>query len=257
MLNIVSMPLVALNLKYHSGVKYQRPTPALVASFVQQLGSLLSKLGFNVKRLYELTYWRWRYFQEKGLSHSWYEGLFTEIPKLDRSIYSGKKVVDIGCGPRGSLEWLDDAALRVGIDPLLGDYLKFGIEEHASNYVASQVEDLPFKASSIDVVTSFNSLDHVDDLMLALKEIERVLASGGYFILLVEVHPKSTLSEPITIPWNLTSLLSHSFLILKEDHFEECENRPGSAAAARSGIAFDHDDPKERSGTLLTVLQRR
>jgi len=244
-------------MKYHSGVNHQRPTPAVIAPFVQKVGRLLSRLGLDVKRLYELTYWRWRYFREKELSHSWYQDLFTAIPELDKSLYAGKKVVDIGCGPRGSLEWLDDANVRIGVDPLLADYLKLGIEKHSSNYVASQAENLPFKSSSIDFVTSFNSLDHVDDLVLTLEEIERVLVSGGYFVLLVEVHPKATLSEPITIPWDLTSLLSDGFLIVKEKHFEESVRRPGSSAAARAGVEFDHNDPEERSGTLMTVLQRR
>ena len=42
-----------------------------------------------------------------------------------------------------------------------------------------------------------------------------------------------------------------------EKHFEESPSRPGSSAAARAGIEFDHSDPTERSGTLLAVLQRR
>ena len=93
--------------------------------------------------------------------------------------------------------------------------------------------------------------------MLTLTEIARVLVSGGHFVLLVEIHPKATLSEPITIPWNITSRLSTNFLVVKEKHFEESPNRPGSSAAARAGIEFDHNDPTERSGTLLAVLQRR
>ncbi len=238
-------------------MNHQRPTPSLIAPIVQQFGRLLSKFGLDVKRLYELTYWRWRYFREKELSHSWYQALFTELPEIDESLYSNKKVVDIGCGPRGSLEWLDDAEIRVGVDPLLTDYLKLGVDKHSSSYVASQAENLPFKSSSVDIVTSFNSLDHVDDLALTLNEIERVLVSGGYFVLLVEVHPKATLSEPITIPWDLTSLLSDGFLVVKEKHFEESESRPGSSAAARAGVEFDHNDPRDRSGTLMTVLQRR
>ena len=231
--------------------------PTLIANVVQWSGKVLSKLGFDIKRLYELTYWRWRYFREKELNNSWYQGLFTDIPELDNSFYSDKRVIDIGCGPRGSLEWMSDSALRIGIDPLMTDYMSLGIENHSSDYLASQAEHLPLRSSSLNVVTSFNSLDHVDDLMLTLTEIERVLVSGGHFVLLVEIHPKATLSEPITIPWNITSLLSNNFLVVKEKHFEESPSRPGSSAAARAGIEFDHSDPTERSGTLLAVLQRR
>ena len=107
------------------------------------------------------------------------------------------------------------------------------------------------------MVTSFNSLDHVDDLMQTLSEVERVLTSGGLFVVMVEIHPKATLSEPITIPWNLTSILSNGFTVLEERHLEESPSRPGASAAARANIAYNHDDARVRSGTLIAVLQRK
>jgi SAM-dependent methyltransferase len=222
---------------------------------VQWVGRIYSNFGVDVKRLYELGYWRWRAFRERGLS-KFTSGLFTDIMRIDRSYYIGKRVIDIGCGPRGSLEWLDDAALRVGIDPLMPDYIRFGVSGHAAEYVAATAEQLPFSSASFDVVTSINSLDHVDDLNLTLDEIARVLIPGGRFLFLVEVHPEPTLSEPITIPWDLTSLLAQNFRIISEYHFEEAEHRPGSAAAARLSIPFDHSNFDQRPGTLLAALER-
>ena len=236
-------------------MEHQRPLPKPVATIVQGAGRLFSRLGVNVKRLYELGYWRWRASKEKGLS-PFTSGLFTEVLRVDRSNYVGKKIIDIGCGPRGSLEWLEDAELRVGIDPLMTDYLKLGVKDHKACYVAASAEHLPFATGSFDIVTSINSLDHVDDLEMTLDEIARVLASGGHFIFLVEVHPKATLSEPITIPWNLTTQLSRHFRVVSEFHFEEAEHRPGSAAASRSSIPFDHTNPEKRSGALLATLER-
>jgi hypothetical protein len=88
---------------------YQRPTPRLIATIVQWVGRICSNFGVDVKRLYELGSWRWRAFRERGLS-KFTSDLFTDIMRIDRSYYIGKRVIDIGCGPRGSLEWLDDAA---------------------------------------------------------------------------------------------------------------------------------------------------
>ena len=136
------------------------------------------------------------------------------------------------------------------------DYLQLGVNNHKACYVAAKAEHLPFVTGSFDIVTSINSLDHVDDLNITLEEIARILTSGGHFMFLVEVHPKPTLSEPITIPWNLTSKLSHHFRIVNEYHFEEAENRPGSAAAARAAIPFDHTNNEKRSGTLMASLER-
>ena len=36
---------------------------------------------------------------------------------LDKSFYKNKRILDVGCGPRGSLEWDDMALERVGLDP--------------------------------------------------------------------------------------------------------------------------------------------
>jgi len=242
-------------MQYDAWVKHQRPTPRPIGIFVQWAGRVFLKFGVDVKRLYELGYWRWRFFRERGLS-SFTSGIYTDVLRIDRSFYSGKRIIDIGCGPRGSLEWLEDASLRVGIDPLMPDYLKFGIKTHSARYVAATAENLPFAADSFDVVTSINSLDHVDDLNKTLDEIARVLTVDGRFIFLVEVHPEPTLSEPITIPWDLTSRLSNKFRIISEFHFEEAEHRPGSVAAARSAIPFDHNNHECRSGTLLAALER-
>ncbi len=226
-----------------------------MAIIVQGVGRLFSKFGINVKRLYELGYWRWRASREQGLS-PFTSGLFTNVMRVDRSFYVGKKVIDIGCGPRGSLEWLEDAELRVGIDPLMPDYLQLGVKDHKACYVTAKAERLPFATGSFDIVTSINSLDHVDNLKFTLNEIARILTSGGRFIFLVEVHPKATLSEPITIPWNLPTQLSQHFSVVSEYHFEEAKHRPGSAAAARAAVPFDHTNPEKRSGTLLATLER-
>jgi ubiquinone/menaquinone biosynthesis C-methylase UbiE len=48
-------------------------------------------------------------------------------------------------------------------------------------------------------VTSFNSLDHVDDLRLTLREIVRVLMEGGRFLLITEVNHEATPTEPVEI----------------------------------------------------------
>ena len=50
-------------------------------------------------------------------------------------------------------------------------------------YVADPVEHLSFADGSFDVVSSLNSLDHVDDLATAMSEIARVLVPGGSFLL--------------------------------------------------------------------------
>lgn len=63
--------------------------------------------------------------------------IFIQFFGLDNDYYNGKKILDIGCGPRGSLEWADKAKERIGLDPLVDDYVKLGTDKHMMNYVSS------------------------------------------------------------------------------------------------------------------------
>jgi 2-polyprenyl-3-methyl-5-hydroxy-6-metoxy-1,4-benzoquinol methylase len=78
----------------------------------------------RAKHWLELRYWRQRATTLTNNEH--YAYFFTEHFGIDREFYAGKRILDIGCGPRGSLEWADEAAERVGADPLADEYLKLG-----------------------------------------------------------------------------------------------------------------------------------
>ena len=122
---------------------------------------------------------------------------------LEPNFYAGKDVLDIGCGPRGGLNWADMARRRVGLDPLADDYRELGIDSHPMEYIAAGAERMPFEDASFDIVASLNSLDHVDDLEAAIEEIKRVLRPGGYLVLVVEVGHEPTWSEPQMISWDV------------------------------------------------------
>jgi SAM-dependent methyltransferase len=152
------------------------------------------------KRRDELKYWKWLYATENGrLSNYHYEPLYTSVYGLERKDYNGKRVLDIGCGPRGSLEWADMAHQRVGLDPLVRHYLKLGAIKHKMEYVASGSEKMPFPDAHFDIVTCLNALDHVDDLGATIREIKRVTKRGGFFLLSVEIDHPPTSTEPFSI----------------------------------------------------------
>jgi ubiquinone/menaquinone biosynthesis C-methylase UbiE len=128
--------------------------------------------------------------------------------------YAGKNILDVGCGPRGSLEWASMARERVGIDSLISKYRALGIDRHAMKYVDAPAEKIPFGTGYFDFVTSFNSLDHVDDLEKAISEIARVTKPEGTFLLICEVNHEPTETEPVYVTQTqLKSMLSSSFKI--------------------------------------------
>ena len=163
-------------------------------------------------------------------------------------------MLDIGCGPRGSLNWADMARRRVGLDPLADDYRELGVESHPMEYVAAGAEAMPFAAATFDVVTSLNSLDHVDDLDRTVAEIKRVLRPGGHLVLVVEVGHEPTWSEPQTISWDVCARFAPELEVVRSHEYERTGDNV--YADAWAGRAYDHRDTTPRTGLLVALLRR-
>lgn len=202
---------------------------------------------------HELAFWRGRHRAEGELNHSHYEQFYTTTFGLSNVDYAGKNVLDIGCGPRGSLEWADMAALRVGLDPLADAYRKLGSDQHRMTYVAAPSESIPFADAFFDVVTSFNSLDHVDDLPATIAEIKRVTKVGGRLLLIVEINHPPTLTEPITLRRELLHDLRPEFAT---DRAWECAMLAGQHNVYGSVLADRRATDPGEAGILCAALTR-
>jgi ubiquinone/menaquinone biosynthesis C-methylase UbiE len=211
---------------------------------------VLNGLGINAKRGYELAYWWSRKLQEGKLDNQHYSWLMTRPFHLEAEAYRGRRVLDVGCGPRGSLEWCAVAAERVGLDPLADSYRKLGVKRHAMRYCCAPAEAIPFPDEHFDVVTCINALDHVDDVERATSEICRVLAPGGLLLLIVEIHPRPTIAEPHALPWSLTSWFP--LAVMEERHLERSD---GTLRYLEHEIPFDHAAPPH-AGMLVAKLMK-
>jgi SAM-dependent methyltransferase len=185
---------------------------------------------FEPKANAEFEFWRKTHQTAGGaLVNDHFEQLFTDQFGLTRPFFAGKRILDIGCGPRGSLEWATEAARRVGLDPLVDRYRDLGINEHAMEYCASPAEQMPFPDESFDILSSLNSLDHVDDLQVVTDEITRVLSPGGSLLLEVEFGHRPTDTEPIEIPQNFVESLQPTFKVVLNRRFAAPRERIHSA----------------------------
>jgi ubiquinone/menaquinone biosynthesis C-methylase UbiE len=174
----------------------------------------------SFKELFELFYWKWVKVKDKKLKNAHYKFFFTDYFSLPDAFYSDKAILDIGCGPRGSLEWVDMAKERVGLDPLADKYQKLGTGLHKMKYVNAYVENIPFPDNYFDIVTSFNSIDHVGDLSKACREIKRVLKKGGAFLLIVDIHNYKTFTEPQVLKWTFIKDYFPEFKVVEEKHLK-------------------------------------
>lgn len=137
-----------------------------------------------------------------------------EIPAMLRLLpvpYEAR-ILEIGCG-RGaalpSLAALCAPSLLVGVD-IAPELVRIACR-HAERWrvdaalFVADVRALPFAAETFDVVLDFGTCYHIDDPDFALREISRVLVSGGYFIHESMVaqriaHPFRTSGQPL--PWS-------------------------------------------------------
>lgn len=202
----------------------------------------------------ELAYWSERKYTEGLLENYWFEYFYTTHFGLTLAGYAGKRVLDIGCGPRGSLEWATTARERVGLDPLADDYRRLGADEQSTDYIAARAESVPFPDGYFDIVCSFNSLDHVDNLGVAIGEMKRVVAVGGLVLLLTDVHEEPTPQEPICFGWEVLDLFGPELVPQSIACYEKSGG--GMYQSVERAVMFDHSDPARRYGVLSARLVR-
>lgn len=209
------------------------------------------------KHRYELAYWQGRHQAEGGtLAGTHYERAYTDAFDLDRAFYAGKRILDIGCGPRGSLEWATMAAERVGLDPLVPEYRKLGITRHAMTYVAAPSERIPYPDATFDVVASFNSLDHVDNPRKTVAEIGRVTKTGGLCLILVEVNHPPPETEPHPLPWDLADWFATAFNLDWQRAYEVGPEH-NMYAQVFNDARYDEADRTDRAAWVQIKLVRR
>lgn len=122
-----------------------------------------------------------RQFVELERTHFWFVGrrrIFFHLLDLELAGRSGMRIVDVGCGAGGMLEPLARYGEVTGIDsqPELVELCR---ERGFPNVLVGSAYELPADSGSVDLVTLFDTIEHVPDDVRALRECRRVLARDG------------------------------------------------------------------------------
>jgi SAM-dependent methyltransferase len=129
-----------------------------------------------VDKLLELT-------SEAEASHFWFRGFRRFVtPMLDRAAggRTNLSVLDCGCGTGHNLRQLAQYGAAFGIDLTAAG---LAIAQNAGRPLArADAAWLPFPSACFDLVTSFDMLQCVSDDRGVVREIARVLKSGGCFV---------------------------------------------------------------------------
>ena len=121
------------------------------------------------------------------------------LPKyLQTGYFSGKRVLEVGCGPHGPIYRID-ASFKVGVEPLAAKfYREFGQPNKTVKILQGVGECPPFAASSFDAVVLWNAIDHSSGPFEILKEVRRVLRENGAVIMYVHaIRPIALLFRPL------------------------------------------------------------
>jgi SAM-dependent methyltransferase len=122
--------------------------------------------------------------------HWWYRGRRLIIrAELDRlPLRAGARVLDAGCGSGRTLQDLRVYGEVSGIElsPLAAELAR---ERELGEVRVGRVEDLPWEDGSFDLVTCLDVLEHTPDDRVALQELRRVTARGGWLLLTVPAYP--------------------------------------------------------------------
>lgn len=149
---------------------------------------------FRENKLKVLEYWRrYRFLDE-----------VTRICGLN----DGMRILDVGCGISTVLHFLDGE--RFGIDPLADEYLSLYDYPQGFSIKKGYGEDIDFPDGHFDVVFCSNALDHTSDPRKSVEEMRRVLRSGGFLVLTVELFPKRRKSRDSAHPHSFTRSEVHS-----------------------------------------------
>lgn len=111
------------------------------------------------------------------------ESFLEQIRSALSTQHSALKILDVGCGTGANLEMLANFGESEGVD-VSDDALEFckakGLKVHKG-----LAEELPFADESFDVVTALDVVEHLDDDIGGLKEMNRVMKKSGRALIFV------------------------------------------------------------------------
>ena len=146
------------------------------------------------------------------------------------SFVKGKRVLDVACGEGYGSAALQNAgaASVVGVD-VSEDVCFHARSKYGIDAKPGSAENIPLGDSSVDVVVSFETIEHVPHPDRFLDECVRVLAPGGRLIIST---PRKGVFEHVN-PYHCSEMTEEEFTAAVQSRFRDCRfytQRPTSAA---------------------------
>jgi glycosyltransferase involved in cell wall biosynthesis/ubiquinone/menaquinone biosynthesis C-methylase UbiE len=177
---------------------------------------------------------------------------------------SGKRVLDIACGEGYGSEILARSAAHVtGVD-LSEDAIIHASRKYGRNnleFLVGSCDRIPVPDGCIDLVVSFETIEHFDRHQEMMREIKRVLCSKG--VLIISSPDKYVYSDVpgYKNPFHVKELYAREFKELLKEHFANVEMfgqrvAYGSIIAAEQMAGFVSFDSAQKSPPAVRGIER-
>ena len=184
----------------------------------------------------------------------------------------GKRVLDIACGTGYGSSMLAQAGAKsvVGVD-ISPEAVNFGATRYAHDNLAYETGSIyDYKGEDpFDIITSFETIEHVDDYLAALENLKKLLAPQGWLIisspnrLITSPHCRSMDDPPggyhvreFTIQELKTAMVSRGFRI-SDDNVYGQRLQPYPPTRLLRKVYDIFAKPKKRSSPEVTSLNGR
>jgi SAM-dependent methyltransferase len=122
-------------------------------------------------------------------SHWWHIGrrriIASFVENICRRVTDRRpRILDVGCGTGANLILLSKYGDAEGVD-VSEDALAFCRERGLEKVTLGAAEELPYEDNTFDLVTALDVVEHMDDDLAGLTEMQRVLRPGGRALLFV------------------------------------------------------------------------
>jgi SAM-dependent methyltransferase len=97
------------------------------------------------------------------------------------------RILDVGCAFGGFLAWMPDTWDRFGID-VSSFAIQRGERAHSGLHLAAATLDTNPFSGPFDVVTSFDVIEHIENLETVAASIDKLLKPGGLFVFVVPTY---------------------------------------------------------------------
>jgi 2-polyprenyl-3-methyl-5-hydroxy-6-metoxy-1,4-benzoquinol methylase len=181
---------------------------------------------------------------------------------LVTSLSKGKIVLDIACGEGYGSNILAEAADRViGVD-ISEEAVRHAEAKYKRDnleFLQGSVDRIPLEDSSVDLVASFETLEHHDLHVEMIREIKRVLRPGGLLVISTPDKLNFTDLSQTSNPFHVRELYLEEFRSLLRGNFRNAEMLHqklvyGSTIAPESNVSgfreyrgsFDHIDVSKK-----------